>query len=123
LSGHCDQLVRARTQLVNRIQGLALRGSAITVPRRITARNPWILRLTQYFIIGFELASPLLLVRGRIGRTFLVTAAAFHLITYASITIIFLPHVMCLLEFTPLERVDPRAWVSARRTTATFSSP
>ena len=88
------------------------RGTVLTEPLK---DNPWILRLTQWFIMAFELASPLLLHRGRIGRIFLLAAVAFHLVTYATITIIFLPHVMCLLAFAPLERLDPKAWLSARR--------
>lgn len=88
------------------------RGTVLAEPLK---SNPWILRLTQYFIIAFELASPLLLNRGRIGRVFLWAAVAFHLMTYATITIIFLPHVMCLLAFAPLERLDPKAWLAARR--------
>ncbi|MFN2389433.1 MAG: MFS transporter permease [Actinomycetota bacterium] len=68
---------------------------------------PGVLRVGQYLIMLFELASPLLLVRGRVGRSFLVAALLFHLTTYATITIIFLPHVMCLLSFVPLERLRP----------------
>lgn len=68
--------------------------------------NPWILHVTQYLIVAIELMSPLLLVRGRIGRVALGVAVVFHLVTYATITIIFLPHVMCLLSFLPLERLD-----------------
>ncbi len=90
------------------------RGTVLAEPLK---SHPWILQLTQYFIMAFELASPLLLSRGRIGRTFLLAAVAFHLVTYATITIIFLPHVMCLLAFAPLERLDPRSWFSARRST------
>jgi hypothetical protein len=91
------------------------RGTVLAEPLK---SNPWILRFTQYFIMAFELASPLLLSRGRIGRIFLVAAVGFHLMTYATITIIFLPHVMCLLAFAPLERLDPRAWLAARRQAA-----
>ena len=68
--------------------------------------HPWTLRVTQYFIMAFELVSPLLLVRGRIGKAFLIVAFAFHAMTYATITIIFLPHIMCLLAFLPLERLE-----------------
>jgi len=66
---------------------------------------PVVLQATQYGIIAFELASPLLLVPGRWGRRMLALAVAFHLVTFASITIIFLPHVMCLLAFLPLEKI------------------
>lgn len=67
--------------------------------------NPWTLKVSQYLIVAFELTSPLLLVPGRTGRWFLVGALLFHLGTFATITIIFLPHVMCLLAFLPLERL------------------
>ena len=69
--------------------------------------HPGILRLTQWGIVIFELLSPLLLVRGRLGRIFLIVAVAFHLITYLTIRIVFLPHVICLLAFVPLERLKP----------------
>ena len=71
---------------------------------------PGLLRATQYGIVAFELAAPLLLVPGRWGRRMLVLAVAFHLVTFASITIIFLPHVVCLLAFVPVEEV----WATAR---------
>ncbi|MDQ3958140.1 MAG: HTTM domain-containing protein [Actinomycetota bacterium] len=68
---------------------------------------PWVLRIGQYLIVIFELASPLLLVRGRIGHFFLASAFLFHAITFATIQIVFWPHVVCLLSFLPLERLDP----------------
>ncbi|MEO8323467.1 MAG: MFS transporter permease [Actinomycetota bacterium] len=73
--------------------------------------HPWILHVTQYLIVGFELLSPALLIRGRIGMTMLVAALVFHIITFSTISIIFLPHIMCLLSFLPLERLS-----SGRRT-------
>ncbi len=69
----------------------------------------WILQASQYLIVAFELCSPLLLVKGKVGRAFLVGAVLFHGVTFSMIGIIFLPHVMCLLSFVPLERLDPRA--------------
>jgi hypothetical protein len=66
---------------------------------------PWVLTITQYGIVAFELLSPIMLRRDRIGKMFLLSAFVFHLVTYASITIVFLPHVMCLLSFLPLERL------------------
>lgn len=67
--------------------------------------HPWTLHLGQYMLVGFELSSPLLLAGGRICMLFLVGALLFHLVTYATITIVFLPHIMCLLAFVPLEKV------------------
>ncbi len=96
------------------------RGTVLAEPLK---SNPWILRVTQYLIMAFELASPILLTRGKFARMFLLGAVAFHVMTYATITIIFLPHVMCLLAFAPLERLDPKAWLATRRgaTAATAS--
>lgn len=84
--------------------------------------NPWTLRATQYFIMAFELLSPLLLVRGRIGKIFLAMAFAFHVMTYATITIIFLPHIMCLLAFLPLERLQRPAFADRLVKPATIGS-
>lgn len=78
------------------------RGTFLTDP---LLDRPWVLHMSQYLIMLFELASPLMLVRGRTGRLFLIAALIFHLVTYASVTIIFLPHVFCLLAFLPLERL------------------
>jgi hypothetical protein len=67
---------------------------------------PWVLRVAQLAIVVFELASPLMLSKGSLGRWFVGAAFVFHALTYASITIVFLPHVMCLLAFLPLEHLS-----------------
>ena len=66
------------------------------------------LRGAQYAIVLFELASPLLLVPGRVGRMMLVVAVTFHVLTFAGIGIMFWPHVLCLLSFLPLETIAVR---------------
>lgn len=72
---------------------------------------PWVLRVGQWLIMIFELSSPLMLVRGWIGRLYLGSALLFHTITFVTIEIVFWPHVVCLLAFCPLERVNPlRLW-------------
>ncbi len=96
-------------------------GNGATLTRAVLRRGtflgtpllnaPWLLQLTQWGIIGFELASPLLLLRGRLGRAMVALCVLFHLVTYATITIIFLPHVMCLLAFLPLERIRAPRWL------------
>jgi hypothetical protein len=73
--------------------------------------HPAVLTVTQYLIVGFELLSPLLLVGGRVTVAMLGACVVFHVVTYAAIKIFFLPHVMCLLAFLPLERLDPAALV------------
>jgi hypothetical protein len=69
---------------------------------------PWILHAAQYGVVALELLSPLLLVPGRVGRAMLASVLAFHLVTFATVTILFLPHVVCLAAFLPLEDLDRR---------------
>ena len=83
---------------------------------------PWLLHLTQWGIIAFELLSPLLLLRGRVGRGMVALCVVFHVVTYATITIIFLPHVMCLLAFFRLERLRLPA-VLRRRSVQGYAEP
>jgi hypothetical protein len=70
---------------------------------------PWLLVATQYWIMIFELASPLLFAPGRVGRIWWWISVVFHLVTFSTIGIIFLPHLVCLLSFRRLEHFDPRA--------------
>jgi hypothetical protein len=68
--------------------------------------HPWTLQATQWFIVMVEFLSPVILfVRARWQYVIVVGLLGFHLMTYSMITIIFLPHVVCLLSFLPLERL------------------
>ncbi|MDX6225226.1 MAG: hypothetical protein QOE64_1602 [Frankiales bacterium] len=68
--------------------------------------HAWVLQLSQWGIMAFELASPIVLwLRGRWVYVAVGFFLAFHVVTFAAITISFLPHVMCLLAFLPLERL------------------
>lgn len=64
---------------------------------------PMLLRAGQYALVAFELSSPLLLSGGKLRRIYLWLAVAFHVVTWLTLKISFLPHVICLLAFTPLE--------------------
>jgi hypothetical protein len=70
---------------------------------------PQVLHAAQYGIMVMELlVAPLLLVRWRDPRTTWLLAAGFlgfHLLTFAMITIVFLPHCVALLALLPLERL------------------
>ncbi len=94
------------------------RGTWLTDP---LVNHPAVLKAAQFVLMAFETASPLLLVGGWIGRAMLITAVTFHLVTFAGIEIMFWPHVLCLLAFVPLERLDPRAWRS--KMTAATAQP
>ena len=78
---------------------------------------PEVLHAAQYGIMVMELAvAPLLLVRWHDPRVTWLLALGFlgfHLMTFAMITIIFLPHCVALLAFLPLERLVPRERVAA----------
>lgn len=78
------------------------RGTELTAP---LLDRPYLLRAAQYGIVAFEVTSPLMLVRGYIGRIYVGLAALFQLVVYATIRLTFLPHVVCLLAFVPLERI------------------
>ncbi|MGH8826708.1 MAG: hypothetical protein ACRDVZ_03710 [Jiangellaceae bacterium] len=83
-----------------------------------TLDYPWLLRVGQWVMLVAEFLSPVVLfLRGRallLGAGFFLV---FHLITYLSLGIHFLPTVVCWLAFFPLERVAPwvgRRWTSLR---------
>lgn len=74
---------------------------------------PWLLETGQWLMVGGELLSPLLLLaRSDRARCLAVVALlGFHLATFAGITIIFLPHLVAITAFLPLER----GWEWVRR--------
>ena len=73
---------------------------------------PVVLHAAQYGLMLMELAvAPLLLVRWRdprIGWLLALGFLGFHVMTFAMITIIFLPHCIALLALLPLERLTLR---------------
>ncbi|MEZ0075971.1 hypothetical protein ABH927_005347 [Planotetraspora sp. GP83] len=74
------------------------------------ASVPGLLWFAQWGILLAEVASPVLLfLRGRRLYAGVAFFLGFHLTTWAVITIHFLPHVICLTAFLPLERLRRRA--------------
>lgn len=70
--------------------------------------HPELLTLAQFGIVGMELASPLLLVlpSGRLRWAALGILVSFHVMTFLMIRIIFLPHLVAMAAFLPLERIS-----------------
>jgi hypothetical protein len=69
---------------------------------------PWILRAGQWGVLLIETLSPLLvLLRGRWRYALVAVFVGFHAVTFAMLTIHFLPLVVCLLAFLPLEKLVP----------------
>jgi hypothetical protein len=75
---------------------------------RMLMEPPWILTVSQFAIMTVEFLSPaLLILRGRARYAYVVALWGFHLSTYLTLRIHFLPLVVCLLAFLPLEQVIP----------------
>ncbi|HEY0359850.1 MAG TPA: hypothetical protein VGD11_14815 [Mycobacteriales bacterium] len=101
-----------------------LTGATLTraVLRRGTFLSDWVvdypglLVAFQFFIVAFELSSPVLLFLAYRWRLRAVGGLyGFHLMTYAAITISFLPHCVAMTSFLPLEKVRPLVWLSRFR--------
>lgn len=83
---------------------------------------PWLLHLSQWALIVLETLSPLMLfVRQRLAALAAAGWLLFHLGTYASIGIHFLPTAICLFAFVPLEQLPDR--VRRRRGARTAAGP
>ena len=95
---------------------------ARAVLRRGTIFSDWTLDVRfvlvafQYAIVAMELLSPIVLfVRSdRVRYAIVAGFYLFHLMTFAAITIIFLPHLIAMLAFLPLERIRPVAYLRQR---------
>jgi hypothetical protein len=94
--------------------------------RRPNGIGPWVgshpalTHALQWVVLVAEFCSPVLLwLRGRALYAGLAFWAGFHLSTYLMLKIHFLPLVVCLLSFLPLERIGPwwatRPWAGRRR--------
>jgi hypothetical protein len=68
---------------------------------------PWLLPAAQWVMLVFEFSSPLMLLvrsdRARIGLV--VFLLGFHVMVYAGVGIIFLPHCIAILSILPWERL------------------
>jgi hypothetical protein len=82
-------------------RGTGLAHELLKIPHLVVA--------TQWVVLCAESLSPALLwLRGRARYAYVAFFAAFHLMTYLTIKIHFLPLVICLLAFLPLERIGRR---------------
>ncbi|MGY1838299.1 MULTISPECIES: MFS transporter permease [unclassified Modestobacter] len=70
----------------------------------------WLLPAAQWVMIVLELAAPLILLvrtdRARIGLVLFLLG--FHVMVYAGVAIIFLPHCIAILSILPWERLTTR---------------
>lgn len=83
---------------------------------------PGVLIAAQAGIVAMELLSPLVFVlRERWRYAAVGLLYSFHLISFATITISFMPHLAAMTSFLPLERVRPVVWL--RRVRGRLSAP
>ncbi|MGY1813474.1 MFS transporter permease [Blastococcus sp. SYSU D00820] len=68
---------------------------------------PWLLVTMQWVMIILEALAPLMLLvwRDRARVALVVFLIGFHLMVYAGVTIVFLPHCVAILSILPWERV------------------
>jgi hypothetical protein len=89
-----------------------------------TVEVPWLLTAAQWVMVALELAAPLMLFvrsdRARIGLVLFLIG--FHLMVFAGVTIIFLPHCIAILSILPWERLTTRSADRAPQSLATSSS-
>lgn len=79
---------------------------------------PWLLRLSQWGIVGFELLSPVVMfvAAKRLKYGIVAFFYLFHLTVFLAVEISFLPHMVAMACFLPLERIQPRDLIrNARR--------
>ncbi|MFF0313460.1 MFS transporter permease [Micromonospora sp. NPDC005252] len=82
----------------------------------LIAQVPYLLIVAQFGIVAFELFSPVVFLLPARWRLAMVGFFySFHVVTIATITISFAPHLAAMTSFLPLERVRPLVW--ARRLT------
>lgn len=76
----------------------------------LIAQVPYLLTVSQVGILVFELCSPLIfMLRGRLQYACVAFFYLFHLVTFATITISFAPHLIAMTAFLPLEKARPIA--------------
>jgi hypothetical protein len=82
------------------------RGTFLATP---LLHHPLVLLLAQWGLFGLECLTPVVLFLGRRGRIVaVVLLEGFHLMTQAMIRINFVPLMVCLVAFLPLEELAPR---------------
>nr|WP_233606368.1 MFS transporter permease [Micromonospora sp. Llam0] len=78
----------------------------------LIAAVPYALIAAQIGIVVFEALSPLVfLTRGRLRYAVVGFFYSFHLLSFATISISFAPHLVAMGAFLPLEKVRPVVWV------------
>ncbi|HEV7707379.1 MAG TPA: MFS transporter permease [Asanoa sp.] len=93
----------------------------------LIASVPYLMIAAQIGMVTFEALSPLVFaLRGRNRYAAIAFFYSFHVLSFATISISFAPHLVALTSFLPLERVRPIVWLrrtAARRPTVDTLEP
>lgn len=85
------------------VWALSRRGTAVS---DWLVQLPWLTYVMQWAVFLAELASPVMLwMRGRVLYLAVGFWVVFHVVTFALLSIHFVPTAVCLLAFLPLERL------------------
>ena len=77
------------------VRAIVRRGTSLADP---LLDATWILTVAQWTIVAVELSvAPLILLRNRVGLVAVLYFLGFHLAVFATVTIVFLPHCVCLV--------------------------
>ncbi len=78
----------------------------------LIASVPYLMIAAQIGMVTFEALSPLVFaLRGRYRYAAIGFFYSFHLLSFATISISFAPHLVAMTSFLPLERVRPIKWL------------
>ncbi|GIF73633.1 MFS transporter permease [Asanoa siamensis] len=93
----------------------------------LIASVPYLMIAAQIGMVTFEALSPLVFaLKGRYRYATIAFFYSFHLLSFATISISFAPHLIAMTSFLPLERVRPIEWLRravTRRRTADSLDP
>lgn len=86
--------------------------------------HPTVLHISQWGLFCAEALSPVVLfLRGRWLYLGVAAMLSFHLVSHETIGISFLPHVVCIFAFLPLERLATRSGRTARTRPTAAADP
>ncbi|GIF64342.1 hypothetical protein Ais01nite_23770 [Asanoa ishikariensis] len=81
----------------------------------LIASVPYLMIAAQIGMVTFEALSPLVFaLRGRYRYAAIAFFYSFHVLSFATISISFAPHLIAMTSFLPLERVRPIEWLRRR---------
>ena len=110
LSGGVGEAPVRRHRMAQRVHTVICGAAARDLDDNWLLEFPILLVIGQYLMMGLELLSPLILFIRRDRTRYLTVAGlyGFHVMTFCAITIVFLPHLVALAAFLPMDKSPAR---------------